>query len=104
MTIHKLAASHLLGEKVVRPKELESSREKDSARNVRGASRADKIEISEEARTLASQSDDSVQEADGLLPQELEEIRQRIAEGFYDLPSTAEVVARRLLASGDLFS
>jgi hypothetical protein len=35
-------------------------------------------------------------------PQRLAEIRQRIAEGTYNLPEVAEQVARRMLARGDV--
>lgn len=35
-------------------------------------------------------------------PAELRRFRLRVAEGYYDRPSVAETVARRLLARGDL--
>ncbi len=60
----------------------------------------DRIEISGEGRALA-------EEASGLeVPRpyspSVEEVLQKIREGFYDSEAVAERTARNLLASGDL--
>lgn len=101
MTIHDLAASHLRAGSSLRPKELNGSKEKDGPKAVDGAKGPDKVEISAEAKFLAAQAHDVEDTAD--MPEErVLEIRRWIAEGYYDLPTTVEEVARRIFASGDL--
>ncbi len=102
MTIHKLAASHLMAEAALQSQEAPRAREKDGPKGVAGAKRPDRVEISPEARVLASQNREELDEGEGLSERQLNQIRQRMLDGFYDLPSTAEEVARRILASGDL--
>ena len=58
--------------------------------------RADRIDISVEGRALAAAG------AAGVSPERLEQIRERLAGGFYDASQVADEVARGLLASGDL--
>ena len=53
-----------------------------------------------EHRAQGSAPDDDV--APERTPRELLRFRRRAAAGYYDLPSVADVVARRLLARGDL--
>jgi len=72
--------------------------ERPGGREESGASqspipRGDSVEISAEARGLASE---------GLDPERLVEIRENIRQGRYDQPGVAEDVARRILASGDV--
>ena len=58
----------------------------------------DRIEISAEARALAEASS-----ADApLSPEQLAELRQWIADGGYDAPEVLDVIARRLLQSGEV--
>ncbi len=58
--------------------------------------RADRIDISVEGRALAAAN------AAGATPERLEQIRERLASGYYDASQVADEVARGLLASGDL--
>ena len=58
--------------------------------------RADRIDISVEGRALAAAN------AAGASPERLEQIRERLASGYYDASQVADEVARGLLASGDL--
>ncbi len=72
--------------------------ERPGGRDASGASRTtqsreDSVEISDQARELA---------ASGLSAEKIEEYRSKIVDGAYDRPSTAEDVARRILASGDV--
>lgn len=74
----------------------------DKARPVAPTSRADRVEISDEARALAQQA-----RADETGPAELSadriaEIKAKIAGNFYDQPEVIADVADRLLDSGDL--
>jgi hypothetical protein len=57
----------------------------------------DRIEISAEARALAEASADAP-----LSPEQLAELRQWIADGGYDAPEVLDVIARRLLQSGEV--
>ena len=102
MTIHNLAASHLLAEKALEARKAKEGAEGDGPRKVAGPKRPDTVEISEEARILATRTPEEIEEGEGLSQRRLNQIRQRMTDGFYDLPSTAEEVARRILASGDL--
>lgn len=56
--------------------------------------RSDGVEVSEEGRALARNS--------ALTPERIDEVRQRILQGAYDQTAVIEVVARRILLSGDL--
>jgi len=102
MTIHDLAASHLRAGSSLRPKELNGSKEKEGPREVAEAKGPDKVEISEEAKLLAAQAEAEAAEEEGLPKEVVLRIRRWIDDGFYDLPTTVEEVARRILASGDL--
>jgi hypothetical protein len=102
MTIHDLAASHLRAGSSLRPKELNGSKDKDGLEAVSEARGPDKVEISDEARTLAAQADATPEEGNELSEERILLIRRWIDDGFYDLPTTVEEVARRILASGDL--
>jgi len=63
------------------------------------ARRADRVEISEEARERALAAAD---EGTGLSPERLTEIRQRIADGAYDTPEVLDHVARAMIERGDV--
>ena len=109
MTIHDLAAIHLRASKTLKSDEAEGSKEKPVVRSVAEVRSPDKVEISEEARRLAVQAEQTVQEREAEIEERREiskeqvlEIRRWIADGFYELPTTVEEVARRILASGDL--
>jgi hypothetical protein len=54
----------------------------------------DRVELSYAARTLS--------EATSLTDEQVDAIRGRIASGAYDDPRVIEVVARRILARGDV--
>ena len=60
--------------------------------------RADRVQISEEGRSLASISEAQAPLSD----QRVAELRSRILAGAYDSLSVVDTVARRLLDSGDL--
>jgi anti-sigma28 factor (negative regulator of flagellin synthesis) len=61
------------------------------------ARRADRVEISEEARERALSAADS-----SLSAERLEEIRQRIDDGTYDTPEVLDAVARAMIERGDV--
>lgn len=89
-----------IGYGTVGPRETEGSSETErpGGRDASGASRttrdrADSVEISQQGRDLA---------ATGLTPERVEEIRGKIQDGVYNRPGTAEDVARRIIASGDV--
>jgi hypothetical protein len=102
MTIHDLASSHLRAGNTLRPKELNGSKEKDGPKPVAEVRGPDKVEISEEAKLLALQIESEVKEQKELLEAQVLQIQRWIDDGFYDLPTTVEEVARRIMASGDL--
>jgi len=103
MTIHDLAASHLRPGGPLRPKEEDGSKEKGGPKAVGEARSPDKVEISDEAKLLAAQAEAGVEEQEeGLSEARILEIHRWIDDGFYDLPTTVEEVARRILISGDL--
>jgi len=102
MTIHDLAASHLKAGGPLRPKEPNGSKEKGGPKAVGEGRGADKVEISDEAKLLAAQAEAGVEEQEELSEARVLEIHRWIDDGFYDLPTTVEEVARRILNSGDL--
>ncbi|HEY8484280.1 MAG TPA: flagellar biosynthesis anti-sigma factor FlgM [Longimicrobiales bacterium] len=71
------------------------------AQEAREAERADRVEISDEARALAAQ-EQAAAGTEGLSPERLALIRQRIREGVYDSPEVVAQVARELLRRGDV--
>lgn len=64
------------------------------------AERADRIELSPEARAMAARLDEAG--AEELTPERIAQLRQRIRDGVYDSPDIADAVAQRILGSGDL--
>jgi hypothetical protein len=70
-------------------------------RGAEAAGRADRVEISTEGRLLAARLETDPA-GEPLAPERAAEIRERIDSGIYDTPEVAAVVARRLLASGEV--
>lgn len=64
-----------------------------------GARRADRVEISEEARERALAA---AGERESLSPERLAQIRQRIADGTYNTPEVLDHVARAMIERGDV--
>jgi hypothetical protein len=102
MSIHDLAASHLRAGNSLRPKELNGSRAREGPAAVPEPKSPDKIEISAEAKLLAAQAEEAPEEKQEISQEAVMQIRRWIDDGFYDLPTTVEEVARRILESGDL--
>lgn len=67
---------------------------KDAATQPR---RADRVEISTEAREKAAQL-----QVEGLSPERVAEIRQRLADGTYNSPEVIDEVARQIIERGDV--
>lgn len=89
------------------PEPASRATESDRVAGVQPARRVewtDRIEISQDARRLAeaTASDGPDQAVDGLAPERVAEIRERIRSGFYDSPAVAERVARRMIEWGDI--
>ena len=63
--------------------------------------RADTVEISDAGRALVAREADRTVEA-GLDPIRASHIRSRVLSGAYDALGVVDIVARRLLSSGDL--
>lgn len=63
------------------------------------AARGDQVEISDEARALAEQSD-----VDGIPASQarLAEVQDRLDSGYYERPEVIDEIAGRILDSGDL--
>ena len=109
MTIIDLAAIHLRANKTLKSDDADGSKDRPVVRGAEKARSPDKVEISDEARRLASEVEQTFQERQAEVEERREfseqqvlEIRRWIADGFYDLPATVEEVARNILASGDL--
>ena len=102
MTIHDLAASHLRAGSTLRPKELNGSKDGDGPKALSEVRGPDRVEISREAKLLASRSEADVEEQGEMSEEQVLKIRRWIEDGFYDMPATVEEVARRILASGDM--
>ena len=63
-----------------------------------GRMRSDSLELSEQGLARAAE----ISEKEGMTADRETEIRIRLAEAFYDEPSVAREVVRRLISSGDL--
>jgi len=74
----------------------------EKARPVAPTSRADRVEISDEARALAQQARADEAGQPELTADRIDQIKGRIAENFYDQPEVIADLADRLLDSGDL--
>lgn len=98
MTIQKI------GSQVIRPNTVRDavSRERQTpgeGSTERTPRRGDSVGISKEGLAMAERARNIEQ---GLSPERLEQVESRIASGYYDDPSVAHEVARKMLASGDL--
>lgn len=102
MTIHDLTASYLRAGSSLRQKELNCSEEKDGPKVVDGAKCPARVETPVDSKLRATQAQARIEERTDLPEEQVLEIRQRITDGFYELPSTVEEVALRILGSGDL--
>jgi len=109
MTIHDLSAIRQKAIRDLKSEDSESPKDRPVVRGIPGMRGSDKVEISEEARRLASEARESVQEQEveaeerrELSKERVMEIRRWIDDGFYDLPTTVAEVARRIMDSGDL--
>jgi anti-sigma28 factor (negative regulator of flagellin synthesis) len=96
MTIRDVLISHLRANGPSQVRALRNPKEKDSERAPL-QDRSDRVELSEEGQAMASEA-----AQEGLSPERLDEIVQRMEDGTYDTEAMAEEVARRLLSSGDL--
>jgi anti-sigma28 factor (negative regulator of flagellin synthesis) len=66
------------------------------------APRSDRVQISDAGRALAAQAASDVPQSEGLSPERVDQIRQRILSGAYDSVVVVDAVARRMLESGDI--
>jgi anti-sigma28 factor (negative regulator of flagellin synthesis) len=102
MAIYELGPRVLGPDGPSRTRDKDDAAEKKAVTSVRPTERMDRVEISDEARAMATQGGASQRPVSTLSAERLEEIRERIDSGAYDTPEMAEEVARRLLVSGDL--
>lgn len=84
----------------------ESGKKKvDSSALASSAPRNDRVQISDAGRALAAQAASSAANmatADGLSPDRVAQIRNRILEGAYNSVEVVDQVARRMLERGDI--
>lgn len=71
-----------------------------AAQPTSGVGRGDQVQISDAGRALAAQAEAS---SGNLTPERISEIRERILSGAYNSLEIVEEVARKMLASGDLY-
>ena len=99
---------HRIGPEFIGPKRSKATSEtqategpsqSDSAGEPSAGDRLDKVELSAEGRALVAAGSPN-----GPTPEGIEAVRAKIASGTYDSPEIAEIVAQRLIASGDLDS
>jgi len=102
MTIQDLGASLMRAGASIRPKDPDEDRGDGKIGSASEVKSPDTVEISAEARLLAARADERPKQGQALSEERILEIRRWIDDGFYDLPTTVEEVARRILASGDL--
>jgi hypothetical protein len=65
------------------------------------ATRTDRVEISDAGRALAAQGPEATP-AEGMSPERLAELRQRVLGGAYNSLAVVDQIARRMLQSGDV--
>jgi anti-sigma28 factor (negative regulator of flagellin synthesis) len=65
-------------------------------------SRSDRVQISDAGRALAAQAANGATESEGLSPERVDQIRQRILQGAYNSTEVVDQVARRMLERGDI--
>ena len=100
-------AIHRMGPGLVRPvspaelSEADGATEDESPNRSRpGGNRRDSVELSKPGLAKAAQLTEETES--GAVAQRGAEVRMRVASAFYDEPSVALEVARRLTDSGDL--
>ena len=84
----------------IRPERTDGGAKKagEAAEAASQARRADRVEISAEARQAAAK----LGEVPGLSPERVAEIRQKLADGSYDSAEVVETIARRMIDRGDV--
>jgi len=65
------------------------------------ASRTDRVEISDAGRALAAQGAEAPA-AEGMSPERLAELRQRVLGGAYNSLAVVDQIARRMIQGGDV--
>ena len=93
MTIEHIGAGRTRAAGPGRSEDVDRPDRKEGAPKAVRATRGDQVEISVAGRVLAAS-------AAGLGSDVIEEVRERVATGFYDSPEIAEIVAQRLIDSG----
>jgi len=101
MNIQPILTSFLTGKQVEETNKAKESRVTPASQVAEGVA-ADRVEISEEGRSQALAAGVASERAARTPSRQMEEIRARIQDGTYDSPEMAEMVARRILESGDL--
>lgn len=97
MTINNIGSDGVRREGSIPAEKMESGDDPQRVvQDIARVERADRIDISVEGRALAAAG------AAGVSPDRLEQVRERLANGFYDASQVADEVASGLLASGDL--
>ena len=102
MKMHVWRASHLRALSSLRQKEPDRSQEMDGPGVVDGAECHASSEIPGELKLCGTRDRARTEERPDLPKELVLEIRRRIADGYYELPTTVEEVAQRILESGDL--
>ena len=89
--------------KAVQP-QADSGKKQEQATQASGspASRSDRVQISDAGRALAAQAASDVPQSEGLSPERVDQIRQRILKGAYNSTEVVDQVARRMLERGDI--
>jgi anti-sigma28 factor (negative regulator of flagellin synthesis) len=101
MNIQPISSGAIAGKQVGETNRVKEGRV-SPASQVAAGSAADRVEISEEGRSMALAVGVSSERTTQAPSRQLEEIRARIQEGAYDSEEMAESVGRRILDSGDL--
>ena len=88
------ALNEIRGSKPTEQRDAEVKRRRNTPRA------GDVVEISKTARTLGAISPADVESASDVRQARVEEVRQRVANGFYDRPEIRKAVADAILNSG----
>lgn len=108
MRIHESKPDQIRSDTAGRIREEAAGGSESKARALSPVGRADRVEISDEARALAEKAQaEAAIDIEGppqpvLTPEQLEALRGRVEAGYYDRPEVLDQVADRLLDSGDL--
>jgi anti-sigma28 factor (negative regulator of flagellin synthesis) len=101
MNIQPILTGASAGKQVEETSRAKESRVSAASQVVDGAA-ADRVEISDEGRSMALAVGISSERSVGTPARQIEEIRARIQDGAYDSAEMAENVGSRILDSGDL--